>query len=544
MKRNQHRHAGLFLGILLFAFLAAGSAHADGKFFRRTTIADEPGIQTQRALIVFRDRMQTLFVQSDLSNAGHDIGWLLPLPSEPTAIEACPANTLHGLAAIVRPRVVESHWGPLLASIVLLLLFLAAGEDHLAQGPSFFAPWRVLVLLVVLFFAASLLLPSLGTAGGGGSGVSVVRTKQAGIYDTTVLRGTDAQGVADWLQSSGFAVSDAARSVIGDYIDAGWCFLAARVSAKVTGDVTQHPLKVTFPAAEPIYPMRLTGVDAEPIVLDLFVIAEQRAAVPNLQTWTCNTYRQTTYDPVPFTRNGFACDVPPVFRGLGHIGLPAVSPLMWDGCVLTRLHARLRPRQMRADLPVHLQPYQPHRARLQSRQAAITGSSAVAMIAAGLALAGLLGIAKQRGWSLPVLLYRRGWIPVVVAVLAGGVCLMVYARAGVVRIDPEDRFPWQRVRAHEIALTQLHTEPPTAAYPEAYRAELARWLSELAVTEDGHSDLPSMEQTDPQRPGEYRLEQVEAGWRLTVIDSNLVTVTVPIWPDGRLTGGGEREPRE
>jgi hypothetical protein len=117
--------------------------------------------------------------------------------------------------------------------------------------------------------------------------VRVILEQTAGSYDTTVIRGTSAAAVNDWLTGHGFlAFEGRDLKVLEDYIARKWVFFCARITTAGKGVKETHPLTVRFPAAEPVYPMRLTE-SAGTVPLDLFVIGESFAMDPSgrLEPW-------------------------------------------------------------------------------------------------------------------------------------------------------------------------------------------------------------------------------------------------------------------
>jgi len=122
--------------VLALVACSADSVIADGKFFRRLEVADEPGIQAQRAVVAFRDGIETLIVQSDVAGKDSSYGWVLPLPAEPTSIEPCQANSLNALGSVVRPEVAEFPLGILVFSFFVALITVAVCIDYLRRPSS------------------------------------------------------------------------------------------------------------------------------------------------------------------------------------------------------------------------------------------------------------------------------------------------------------------------------------------------------------------------------------------------------------------------
>ncbi|MFO1522595.1 MAG: hypothetical protein U1G05_11255 [Kiritimatiellia bacterium] len=82
--------------MLLLLLLSAGSARADGKMYWREAVP--PTIPYQRAMIFFRDGVETLVLQSkhELPGPGKaaPIGWVVPVPAVPE-LASIPADVAH-----------------------------------------------------------------------------------------------------------------------------------------------------------------------------------------------------------------------------------------------------------------------------------------------------------------------------------------------------------------------------------------------------------------------------------------------------------------
>jgi hypothetical protein len=131
----------------------------------------------------------------------------------------------------------------------------------------------------------------------------------------------------------------------------------------------------TFPTDHPVYPLRLTGVGAtEPLALELFVLARDRARGPGLGTRFCAR----------------------TDRGLGRsfpVEHPGLVELAGDATVVTVLAGTLTPEQLREDLAITLVPFVPEHPVRWTPGAAVRLAAALAL---GL---GLLGHGAWHSWS-------------------------------------------------------------------------------------------------------------------------------------------------
>lgn len=503
------------------ALVATHDALADGKFFQQLQVQDAPDIRGQRAVVAFRDGVETLIVQSDVAGVDGQFAWVLPLPAEPTRIEACPSYTLTALNAALQPRVTVLPRDALIASVIVFLLTAAFCRDHLpaqTRAPLRFSASRVLVVILIAILLGVMMLPSLGRAGSSPE-VEILQTARVGVYDISVIQGSDAGAVTNWLTSNGFATSPSASAVMRDYVSDGWCFLAAKIADAAGSDATHHPLKLVFPIAEPVYPLRLTGTDGNPVQLDVYVIAEQRARARHLRIWSSDRFlMQERYRRF----GGFRADTPEIYRAAsarGQVGIPAVTSVMWPGCVITRLHGQLRPADMRADLTFAWDQEVPSRATVYTPAGALGWSSVFGLFAAIIAMVAFTVLAARRRWTWRELLKRRAVAVVLVAAAAGA---GRYATLEVVRATQSRNLGRMADLAHRAALTKIAQAPPREPFPDAYRALLAKPERGSPHEYSGRLD----------KPGDCTIESTSNGWTLTILDRDYIPVTIPISSNG------------
>ncbi len=362
---------------LMAMLLLAGPAGANGGYFAKggmTVALPNPEIPLQRALIVHRDGVETLIVESTARTASPEVGWVLPLPAEPTDLAQADPGLLLTLDLATLPKV--SDRSPSLAWALRMLAL--AGAVLLLAVTGRLSGWRgramvVAGLVFLIVLASVVFLPTLssgslariGAIGGGGPGVEVRSTQRVGSYDVSVLKATDPADLAAWLDDAGLARPDeAAQAILADYIAEGWCFLAARLATEGAEELTPHPLQVTFPAEQPVYPMRLTAIGGSTTRVELFVVADGQASAEGFECILADRLQAGTYDPY-----WGASQSPPLQlfkgeelrQGLAH---PAICPLLWNGVGFTRLQADLAPAAMDRDVRIALGPLQPYRQEL------------------------------------------------------------------------------------------------------------------------------------------------------------------------------------
>ena len=362
--------------------LPAG-AMADGMYFPEVAYPAMPTIPMQRALIVHRDGVETLIVESTFKSDSPGVGWVLPLPAEPTKFEVADSGILTTLAVCLGPEVIHDlrdylWWAAFVYGCLIPLLLVAVLSK---KGVTLFG---VIYWLLAYIVIAGLLLPGLGhagLAGGDTCGVQVSSAQKVGNYEVSVVRGKDGKALAQWLQENGLrALTPDAIAVADDYIARGWCFAVARLRREAGGEAVPHPIAVTFPAGRPIYPMRLTGIAGSRVHVELYVVADRMAAADGFRIVSADSFKPLGEDvsegrslfltrgsvhlprKSPESDEGRKALV--LFEGQSWsqcIGQPDLLPLMWDGCVLTRLEADLAPSEMREDVGIRLETLRPQR---------------------------------------------------------------------------------------------------------------------------------------------------------------------------------------
>ena len=118
---------------------------------------------------------------------------------------------------------------------------------------------------------------------------------------------------------------------------------------------------MTFNAQSAVYPMRLTGVAGGETALELFVVADRRAMCPMPAVEFCDRFGRINRDP-KFHDDNY--ETRTSYRGTEtgtEIAHPAVVPLMWDGCVLTKFAGTIPAADMTGDIQFTWRPFEPLR---------------------------------------------------------------------------------------------------------------------------------------------------------------------------------------
>ncbi len=116
------------------------------------------------------------------------------------------------------------------------------------------------------------------------NGVTVIRTETVGPYQAVLLRGTDADALATWLRSNGYAIPPALEPVIRAYNDMHMDFYAMRLRPG-EGVQAMQPVRVRFATPSPVLPLRMIAAGAaDKVGVNLMVVGEGRWETQNFPT--------------------------------------------------------------------------------------------------------------------------------------------------------------------------------------------------------------------------------------------------------------------
>ncbi len=332
--------------ILLFVLLGLLplTGAADGKFYPPTAFPTQVTIPDQRALIHFTNGVERLVIETRFTGAGTNFAWVVPLPNQPV-VEAASTGLFPTLNFYFQPTIthhVPRYYLGILGAIGLLLVLRLMMQ--VCSGPL-----AALTIFLLLLLAAALLLPALstarskagGTAESASASVSILDRQLVGVFETTTIASREPQALQTWLRENGFTVTTNSEPVIADYVKDGWIFVAAKVRRDQAGSQTStpHPLSFTFKTKQPVYPMRLTGVDNGPLQVELYVFADQRAHARHFKVERC------TKPAYPATVGNYMPWVETI-----NIMHPLLQSWVGGSPVATKLTATLSPEQMRRDV--------------------------------------------------------------------------------------------------------------------------------------------------------------------------------------------------
>jgi len=464
------------VSFLLLLFLPV-AALADGKVIPLAAYPARVTIPDQRALICYTNGTERLVIETRFNGAGTNFAWVVPLPGQPV-IEKATTGLFPTLGYLFRPQIVHNvsrYWLETLAAIGLIYLFRRLIK-YTSTGFTIF-------IAFLLLFLAGFLLPVLTAAGRKGmesasseQNVSILDRKPVGVFETTTIGSHNAKALQNWLSENGYAVPTNAEPVIASYVKEGWVFVAAKVRRNKPDNETNtpHPLSFTFKTDQPVYPMRLTGVDNGPVSVELYVFGSSRAGAAHFKVESC-------------TRP--------------NIAHPLLRTWVGDLATATLLTATLSPADMRNDVWLDWTPFSEKENRLFSQQGALTVALnwGAGLFAAGLLAVYLLAFASE---THKIKLRRRIGIVTLAGIVLAGLlylCLpkievkLVKARSYINASTEQkivlemilDDGGWQNV-AEARAILQQATSNPTNAV--AY--DMKDWNNNLAGGQIREEDSP------------------------------------------------------
>jgi hypothetical protein len=495
---------------LALLLVAASTAWADGKVLHRV-LAKPVRTPDQRALLRWDEatRTETLVVETTLEGEGTEFAWVLPLPAAPE-IDASTTGLFPTLALVTAPDV-EDRTDPTWVLAVSLGLGLWATVRW--WGRPLRRRLAVLATPVSVTLGCGLALvlspPGCGrkdtplASDGGDPGVRVVARERVGVFDTTTLAADDPRALRAWLDANGFAAPAEMDPVLAEYVREGWVFVASKVrrDADHAGVHRIHPLAFTFQADAAVYPMRLTGVGAERLALELYVFSDRRAAADGLAVERCEEGRYRSWDDHDeLARRSAGADV------------------------LTKLTGDLDRAAMARDVAIRWEPYAAHFVTLHTRDAALSLALVPGAIAWGLALLVAAFVSRRVAATAtrPFVAWDAGAF-LVALVLAAPVTVVAYLR--VPRVEGGVRVVGWR---SALDVDELGDLPPSV---RGDAAALRAWLAErTAGRENPFSGGPMREEDSAgnwqvrERAGRVDLLLYPTGPSPRVIDASRLAV--------------------
>lgn len=232
---------GMVLATLAAGLVGSASACACGVYITNADTA----ITGERAALKWDGTTEDLVVSLDVMGSSPDAAWLMPLPAqaEVTLADIDLFTELADRTAPVEEKV--TNWWPNFGYLEMLGI---TGDD--------------------------------GATSAGSAAVEVLTEQQLGPLTVAQLAANDPAALGTWLTDNGYQLDEAVSAAAQPYAQAGWIFVAARVTAPDPAAPLQpgtlQPIRMVFPSTEPVYPMRLSQAATRAQDVSVYVLAANR----------------------------------------------------------------------------------------------------------------------------------------------------------------------------------------------------------------------------------------------------------------------------
>ena len=237
--------------IAAIVMIATASTYADGCFVFRWNKEKDINEPTQKAIILHDQGREDLVLQVKYEGPAEDFGWVIPVPGQPEVRKGS-TEPFYELS-----KLTQKQFGD--------------GSGH----------------------------RSMGMAKGNGEEpeVRVIEVKTVGAYEVAILSSTNPSALADWLAAHQFGFPKEKQSVLDQYIQRHWFFVAARINPKGDGFVVKatggkpskisgvtrqklasgelHPIIISFPSEKCVFPLAISSVNGKPSEISLYVLSAQ-----------------------------------------------------------------------------------------------------------------------------------------------------------------------------------------------------------------------------------------------------------------------------
>ena len=240
----------LVAGVLMLA--APLPALACGGLFCQTQPVEQ---NAERILFeVNPDGTVTAVVEITFTGSASDFSWVVPVPDTPT-VDVVPQSTLSLLDTATVPQIIS---------------------PPTTCSSNLFPPMRG--------GASNESLSSDQSAGDDSDGVEVIDLPAVGPYDDIrVVSSDDPQALITWLQDNDYLITAEMEPFVASYVEQGYKFLGMKLNP-TAGIKDISPVKITFTSDQPMVPIVLTSVAAEPEMgVLVFVAADQRFEADNFE---------------------------------------------------------------------------------------------------------------------------------------------------------------------------------------------------------------------------------------------------------------------
>lgn len=113
----------------------------------------------------------------------------------------------------------------------------------------------------------------------GGAPPEVLDRVRLGPIEAVTLAASDAAGLESWLAANSYGLAPAVAELLDGYVARGWFFVALKLTGDAPLDGELDPIRFTFEADAPVYPLELSRAATSPQTVRLFVFDDHRQRV-------------------------------------------------------------------------------------------------------------------------------------------------------------------------------------------------------------------------------------------------------------------------
>lgn len=223
----------MLLGLLSIPTL---SVHACGGLFCQNVPVDQ---QAERIIFTINnDDTVSAYVQINYTGDAPDFSWVVPVPSVPE-VDVAEIESFDELSMLTSPIFIP----PLMPDCAMIVMAQSAVmEDN-------------------------------------DGAVDILASGAVGPYLYDVITSPDPQAMISWLRENDYRIEPEMEPLIAVYNDEGMVFLAMKLQPDEGADDIQ-PIVMTYNSTQPMIPIRLTAVAANPNMTVLTWIFAEEQAVP------------------------------------------------------------------------------------------------------------------------------------------------------------------------------------------------------------------------------------------------------------------------
>ena len=270
MRKLVARTATVALALAGLLLLSANPADACGGLFCQNDPVDQAGERI--VFTVNDDETITSLIEIQYQGSAEDFSWILPIPSAIRAQDlAVPDDgpqvftDLHAATDVqfIRPDVQDCP----------------SDQSRFEDG---------------VFESAAVEDSS--------DAVEVFASGEVGPFGFDVIGSADPDALINWLRDNNYRVEPFMEPLMNVYVDEQFAFVAMRLLDGETAE-SIAPIEITYPGTEPMIPLRLTAVAANPnMPIWVWIFADEQAVPANYEHMAIDTRELT------FTRRGGQTD--------------------------------------------------------------------------------------------------------------------------------------------------------------------------------------------------------------------------------------------